>query len=212
MELYLHEHKQKWENLHKVFPGCDNIFHNTSDNSRTSSQISTTKTQPQQTTKKLLIWRVGYHYKTQETSTAPLAHSNLFLSNCHTLGLNKCRVSQIISFMSCKIDYTHMIIKIYNKIINIRHLKLPICHTCCSCSAEGTAGLQVVVPSLPSIRQIPKDSKEILMASDFSYSLFFLNAVLSLIFFKTWSSVNLARFKAFSLSSLKTCKIKQKIV
>lgn len=70
--------KQKLENLAQGFPGCDNIFHNTGDNSRTSSQISTTKTQPQQLQKSCLFEEGGYNYKTEETSMAPLAHSKSF--------------------------------------------------------------------------------------------------------------------------------------
>ena len=55
---------------------------------------------------------------------------------------------------------------------------------CCSCNSNGTAGLQVV-PSGLSIRAIPTAAKSFLTASDFSYSLFFLAAVLSSIFNKT---------------------------
>lgn len=109
--------KQKLENLAQGFPGCDNIFHNTGDNSRTSSQISTTKTQPQQLQKSCLFEEGVIITRQKKLQWHPWLTLNLFLSNCcyqHPQS-NKCRVSKIISFMSCDIDYMHMIIKIYQK-------------------------------------------------------------------------------------------------
>lgn len=78
--------------------------------------------------------------------------------------------------------------------------------TCCSSMERGTAGLQLV-PSGLSMRAIPTAANSFLIKSDFSYSLFIRALVLSWIFCSTWSSLNFARFNAFSISCCKTCSV-----
>ena len=74
----------------------------------------------------------------------------------------------------------------------------------CSWSARGIVGLQVV-PFGPSMRVIPTPARSFLIASDFSYSLFFLAAFLSSIFCTTCSFVIFARVNAFSFSCPRAC-------